>query len=658
MPIAPLSSGLQLHADATSPGVGRFVIERPLSAGGFAITYLARDQQFDDRCVIKELAIDQLMVRSGTNMVPLPDREDDVAIWVQKVQKEAQVLHRLRTSGVVPIRATWRENGTAYFAMDFIDGIELPAEPTAGAGWATWETVARKFLTALGAIHAAGLVHGDIKPANVLVDRAGNPVIIDFGTARSAEDAKKTKLTTLAMTPGYCPPELAVRDRAKEMGPWSDLYSWALTVMGLVIRHGGIDGAPLDTSARTALAKHGHSDAGIGGETAVALRAAGVPESWVQALMACVALEPSARPKSAEEVAARIDAAPAKAKPARYAAIESQSASAPVAAAQSPSDANASLRASPLLAAPADNPKNRAALLVVGGLVAAAAAAFFFIGNQPATSTWNGSSYGSGVASACTAGFHLEGGLCASDTRSCNPLPATATAGTQLWTGSSYGACTISSCAAGYTLTANSCQLIIGDCSNQTNGSQVVISQVFGGGGNGGSVYRNDFIELHNRGTTSVKMNGWSVQYASSAGTSWASTPLGNLTIAAGGYLLIQEATGAGGTTNLPTPDVTGTIAMSATAGKVILVSSTRAAGRIECPTGSTIRDHLSYGSGTACDGTPALPLSAARAAKRNESCSSPAFDDTNKNSADFTVVAPAPRNRATPASSCSCTGP
>jgi hypothetical protein len=217
---------------------------------------------------------------------------------------------------VVPIRATWRENGTAYFAMDFIDGIELPAEPTAGAGWATWETVARKFLTALGAIHAAGLVHGDIKPANILVDRAGNPVIIDFGTARSAEDAKKTKLTTLAMTPGYCPPELAVRDRAKEMGPWSDLYSWALTVMGLVIRHGGIDGAPLDTSARTALAKHGHSDAGIGAETAGALRAAGVPESWVQALMACVALEPSARPQSAEEVAARIDAAPVKVKPA------------------------------------------------------------------------------------------------------------------------------------------------------------------------------------------------------------------------------------------------------------------------------------------------------------------------------------------------------
>jgi serine/threonine protein kinase len=320
MPLAPLSANNLLHPDPTSKGGARFVVERPLSAGGFAITYLAWDQQFDDRCVIKELAIDQLMVRSGATMMPLPGREADVAIWVQKVQKEAQVLHRLRSSGVVPVRATWRENGTAYFAMDFVDGIELPNEPTRGASWATWEPVATKFLAALGAIHAAGLVHGDIKPQNVLVNREGSPVIIDFGTARSTDDAKKTKLTTVAMTPGYCPPELAVRDRAREMGPWSDLYSWALTIMGLVIRHRGIDGAPLDTSARVALQQHGHKDAGIGDETARALRAAGVPEGWVDALMACVALEPSARPQSAEAVRARIDAGSVKAK--RAAALE------------------------------------------------------------------------------------------------------------------------------------------------------------------------------------------------------------------------------------------------------------------------------------------------------------------------------------------------
>ena len=333
MPIAPLLPGQHLNADANAPGGGRFMIEKPLSAGGFAITYLAYDQQSGDRCVIKELAIDQLMVRSGADMVPLPGRDGDVAIWVQKVEKEANTLHRLRNAGVVPIRTTWRENGTAYFAMDFIDGIELPAEPTPGAGWSTWEPVALKFLAALGAIHAEGLVHGDIKPANILVDREGNPIIIDFGTARSTEEAKKTRLTTVAMTPGYCPPELAVRDRAREMGPWSDLYSWSLTVMGLVIRHRGIDGAPLDTSARVALAQHGLAEAGMGAESASALREVGVPEPWIAVLMACVALEPSARPQSAAAVMATLQPAPV----ARAAApVVAAPTPAPVAAAPAP----------------------------------------------------------------------------------------------------------------------------------------------------------------------------------------------------------------------------------------------------------------------------------------------------------------------------------
>ena len=80
MPLAPLSANDLLHPDPTSKGGARFVVERPLSAGGFAITYLAWDQQFDDRCVIKELAIDQLMVRSGATMMPLPGREADVAL--------------------------------------------------------------------------------------------------------------------------------------------------------------------------------------------------------------------------------------------------------------------------------------------------------------------------------------------------------------------------------------------------------------------------------------------------------------------------------------------------------------------------------------------------------------------------------------------------
>src|SRR4051794_43304 len=98
----------------------------------------------------------------------------------------------------------------------------------------------------------------------------------------------------------------------------------------------------------------------------------------------------------------------------------------------------------------------------------------------------------------------------------------------------------------------------------------IVISQVYGGGGHAGSVYKNDFIELHNTGSSPVSVAGWSVQYASATGTSWAVTNLSG-TISAGQYYLVQEAVGAGGTTNLPTPDATGAIPMSATAGKVVL---------------------------------------------------------------------------------------
>ena len=84
---------------------------------------------------------------------------------------------------------------------------------------------------------------------------------------------------------------------------------------------------------------------------------------------------------------------------------------------------------------------------------------------------------------------------------------------------------------------------------------------------------KNDFIEIFNRATANVDVSGWSVQYASSAGTSWQVTNLSG-TIAPGQYYLIQESAGAGGAASLPDPDATGTINMSATSGKVVLTNT------------------------------------------------------------------------------------
>ena len=96
----------------------------------------------------------------------------------------------------------------------------------------------------------------------------------------------------------------------------------------------------------------------------------------------------------------------------------------------------------------------------------------------------------------------------------------------------------------------------------------IVISQVYGGGGNSGATYKNDFVELYNLGATPVDVTGWSVQYAATAlGLPGKRTALSG-TIQPGHYYLVQEAAGAGGTVPLPQPDASASIAMSATARK------------------------------------------------------------------------------------------
>jgi predicted extracellular nuclease len=179
----------------------------------------------------------------------------------------------------------------------------------------------------------------------------------------------------------------------------------------------------------------------------------------------------------------------------------------------------------------------------------------------------------------------------------------------------------------------------------KASASGIVISQIYGGGGNAGSTFKNDFIEIFNADGATVSLNGWSVQYSSAAGTTWQVTALSG-SLAPGQYFLIQESQGAGGTTNLPTPNATGNIAMSATAGKVALVSSTVALTG-GCPVGGAIVDFVGYGTGAggaSCfEGTAAAPTLTNTTAdfRRNNG-----LQDTDSNSADFVTGAPNPRNQ------------
>jgi len=187
--------------------------------------------------------------------------------------------------------------------------------------------------------------------------------------------------------------------------------------------------------------------------------------------------------------------------------------------------------------------------------------------------------------------------------------------------------------------------------------AQVVISQVYGGGGNGGSTYKNDFVELFNRGTAAVSLNGYVLQYASSGGTFGAGTAsaplrtyLPNVTIQPGKYFLVQQAAGTGGTTDLVAdfvPVAAQTIAMSGTNFKVALTSSDVV---ITSATDANVLDFVGVGSANISEGgTPVPVLSNTTSASRNGN----GCVDTNNNAADFTVGTVAPRNSSTAANIC-----
>lgn len=168
----------------------------------------------------------------------------------------------------------------------------------------------------------------------------------------------------------------------------------------------------------------------------------------------------------------------------------------------------------------------------------------------------------------------------------------------------------------------------------------VVINEVYGGGGNNGASYTHDFIELRNTSDDVVSVDGWSVQYASSAGTNWSGVAALSGEIAAGELYLVRLATGGANGAPLPTPDATGGFNMSGSNGNVALASQ---AGALSCTTtgcasDAAVVDLVGFGSGAAFAGSQAPSGSNSTSISRDA-------DGTNTadNGDDFTAGAPTP---------------
>jgi hypothetical protein len=187
-------------------------------------------------------------------------------------------------------------------------------------------------------------------------------------------------------------------------------------------------------------------------------------------------------------------------------------------------------------------------------------------------------------------------------------------------------------------------------------GTRLVISQLFGGGGNTGAPFRNDYVELHNAGVTPRSLNGMSLQYTSDVGTSWASNvrPLPNVTLEPGGYFLVQlNVNGTVGAQLSADFTTAAQLNIAAGAGKLALVSSTVGMPATACPDATAI-DFVGYGGTASCaEGAPAPAPSNTTALFRGAS----GCRDGDANAGDLTTGAPAPRSAAATAPVlCSCT--
>ncbi|MBQ8264017.1 MAG: lamin tail domain-containing protein, partial [Oscillospiraceae bacterium] len=169
-----------------------------------------------------------------------------------------------------------------------------------------------------------------------------------------------------------------------------------------------------------------------------------------------------------------------------------------------------------------------------------------------------------------------------------------------------------------------------------TGADHVVINQAYGGGGNKGAEYKNDFVELYNPTDKDVDLSGWSVQYASKSGTFNNVTNLSGV-IKAGGYYLVQMAAGTGGTLDLPTPDAIGTAAMAGKEFKVALANNTEAITGIN---DENVVDFLGAGAANEYEGDASAPL-----ASNTTSLNRINGIDTNQNSKDFIADTPNPHN-------------
>src|SRR5690349_19674986 len=200
---------------------GRYRLESTLGSGGMGTVWRAQDELLCRLVAVKEVD------------PPADVTADEGRTLRERTLHEARIAARLAHRNVVTIYDVVEDGGRPWIVMELVDARSL-RDVVEHAGPLTPQQTARigsQLLSALRAAHALGIVHRDVKPGNVLIDRDGRAVLADFGIARTLDSPSVTRSGVIVGSPAYTAPE---RARGERGGPASDLWSLGATLYAAV----------------------------------------------------------------------------------------------------------------------------------------------------------------------------------------------------------------------------------------------------------------------------------------------------------------------------------------------------------------------------------------------------------------------------------------
>lgn len=279
----------------TALSEGALEIKEFISEGGFGLTYLTEDSE-GVASVVKECFPKTICRRSGTQVgVRSASQKSEFERLVRVFVREARKLSKLSHPNIVQIRRAFAENGTAYMAMDYVDGLDLltgVAEKKLRLTPTEIVIMTQKLLSALEYVHGEDMLHRDVSPDNILISKSGEPVLIDFGAAKENQSiaGNKNSGEVQIVKESYSPQEFHLEDAAHV--PASDLYGLAATMYLAISKK-----APINSATRTSEIAQQKPDPYV----PLAGKYTGYPKGFLDMIDKAMAVFSKDRPQTASE---------------------------------------------------------------------------------------------------------------------------------------------------------------------------------------------------------------------------------------------------------------------------------------------------------------------------------------------------------------------